>query len=74
MDKPAADEACEPATSMSAMDDNAVRYSAGYVSLKKYEKQGSAKTAEFVECLSNMAVDGGKYAQVNKSHKLIPSF
>ena len=61
VDKPVADKACEPAISMSAMDENAVRYSAGYVSLtmlRAYEKQGSVKAAEFVECLSNMAVDG----------------
>ena len=61
VDKPVAGKACEPAISMSAMDENAVRYSAGYVSLtmlRTYEKQGSVKAAGFVECLSNMAVDG----------------
>ena len=26
--------------------------------LRTYEKQGSVKAVEFVECLSNMAVDG----------------
>ena len=54
-------QATEPRVSMSAMEENAVRYSAGYISLKllkKFEKQDNGKAAEFVECLSNMAVEG----------------
>lgn len=45
----------------SADEDNIVRYIAGYVPLKllrKYEKQGSAKAAMFVEVLSQMKVNG----------------
>ena len=51
----------EPEVSMTAMEENAIRYSAGCVSLKllkRFEKQGDDKAAEFVECLSNMAVGG----------------
>ena len=54
-------EASEPEVFMTAMEENAVRYSAGFVSLKllkKFEKQGTDKAADFVECLSNMAVGG----------------
>ena len=46
---------------LSMEEENIVRYIAGYVPLKllrKYEKQSSTKASMYVECLSNMKVDG----------------
>ena len=46
---------------MGAEEENAVRYASGYVSLKlmkTYMHSDSTKAAQFVECLSNMAVAG----------------
>ena len=46
---------------MGAEEENAVRYASGYVSLKfmkTYMHSDSTKAAQFVECLSNVAVGG----------------
>lgn len=46
---------------LSTEEENTIRYMSGYVTLKlkrKYEKQESSKSAEYVECLSSLAVGG----------------
>ena len=48
---------------MNAEEENALRYVSGYVALKlmrKYEKEDSARAAQFLECLSKMAVLGNE--------------
>ena len=48
-------------TSLSASEENIVRYAAGYVPMvlmRRHEKSSSEKSVSFVECLSSMAVDG----------------
>ena len=45
----------------SSEEENAVRYASGYVAMKlrkEFMKKESEKAAEFVECLSNMAIEG----------------
>ena len=46
---------------LNAEEENALRYVSGYVALKlmrKYEKEEGKKAMQFMECLSNMAVEG----------------
>ena len=48
-----------PSDRMGSEEENALRYACGYTPfklMKKFEKQGTQKAAQFVECLSNMAV------------------
>ena len=46
---------------MGSEEENAVRYASGYVAMKlmkEFMKEDSEKAAQFVECLSNMAIEG----------------
>ena len=46
---------------MTAEDENALRYTCGYVALKvmrRFQQQNSTKATQFVDCLSDMAVTG----------------
>ena len=45
-----------PSDRMGSEEENALRYACGFKLMKKFEKQGTQKAAQFVECLSNMAV------------------
>ena len=54
-------KAVNPTVSLGSEEENAIRYASGYVAMKlvkRYKKEGSKKAAQFVECLSNMAVNG----------------
>ena len=50
-----------PSTSLTVDEDNILRYVSGYIPfklLRQFEKQTTDKAADFVECLSHMAVPG----------------
>ena len=54
-------KAVNPTVSLGSEEENAIRYASGYVAMKlvkRYKEEGSKKAAQFVECLSNMAVNG----------------
>ena len=62
------------AASLNAEEENALRYVSGYVALKlmrKYQKEGSEKAIQFVECLSNMAVVGDESSFYNYTKEWI---
>ena len=61
---------------MNAEEENALHYVSGYVALKlmrKYEKEESARAAQFLECLSGMAVLGNESSFYDYTREWISS-
>ena len=59
---------------LNAEEENALRYVSGYVALKlmrKYEKEEGNKAMQFMECLSNMAVEGEESSFYNYTKEWI---
>ena len=52
---------------MNAEEENALRYASAYVALKlmrKYEKEDSARAAQFLECLSAVHLTPSRFFRV----------